>query len=99
MARSLEIPAVVGTKELTQHIQDGDMVIVDGLNGIVQINPTSEQIATYEMKHQKHKEQKAEWAKLVNEKTATADHHHVEIAANIGNPEDLAGVFQMAEKV
>lgn len=93
MARSLEIPAVVGTKELTQHIQDGDMVIVDGLNGIVQINPTSEQIATYEMKHQKHKEQKAEWAKLVNEKTATADHHHVEIAANIGNPEDLAGVF------
>lgn len=93
MARSLEIPAVVGTKELTQHIQDGDMVIVDGLNGIVQINPTSEQIATYEMEHQKHKEQKAEWAKLVNERTATADHHHVEIAANIGNPEDLPGVF------
>lgn len=93
MARSLEIPAVVGTKELTQHIQDGDMVIVDGLNGIVQINPTSEQIATYEMEHQKYKEQKAEWVKLVNEKTVTADHHHVEIAANIGNPEDLAGVF------
>ncbi|TKI63222.1 phosphoenolpyruvate--protein phosphotransferase [Lysinibacillus mangiferihumi] len=93
MARSLEIPAVVGTREITQHIQDGDMVVVDGLNGIVQVNPTFEQITIYEKKHQKYMEQKAEWAKLVNEKTVTADHHHVELAANIGNPEDLAEVI------
>ncbi|MEK4023954.1 phosphoenolpyruvate--protein phosphotransferase [Sporosarcina sp. FSL W7-1283] len=93
MARSLEIPAVVGTKELTQHIKDGDMVIVDGLNGIVHINPTSEQIAIHENEQQKYKEQKAEWAKLINEKTTTSDNHYVELAANIGSPEDVASVF------
>lgn len=93
MARSLEIPAVVGTKELTQHIKDGDMVIVDGVNGIVYINPTSEQIAKHENEQQKYKEQKAEWAKLLNEKTTTSDNHYVELAANIGSPEDVASVF------
>ena len=45
MARSLEIPAVVGTKDATKLIQDGDIVIVDGLNGKIHINPTPELIA------------------------------------------------------
>ena len=48
MARSLEIPAVVGTKEATKLIQNGDIIIVDGFNGEVHINPTPEVIATYE---------------------------------------------------
>lgn len=92
MARSLEIPAVVGTGEATTRIQDGDIIIVDGLNGKIHINPTSELIAEYENEHKKYEEQKAEWAKLVNEKTVTADGEHVELAANIGTPEDLVGV-------
>lgn len=92
MARSLEIPAVVGTGEATTRIQDGDIIIVDGLNGKIHINPTSELIAEYENEHKKYEEQKAEWAKLVNEKTLTADGEHVELAANIGTPEDLVGV-------
>ena len=60
MARSLEIPAVVGTKTATKIIQNGDIVIVDGLNGEVHINPTPEVIAEYESKQQqvmKHKKQ------------------------------------------
>lgn len=93
MARSLEIPAVVGTGEATTRIQDGDLIIVDGLNGKIHINPTSELIAEYESEHKKYEEQKAEWAKLVNEKTLTADGEHVELAANIGTPEDLEGVI------
>ena len=92
MARSLEIPAVVGTGEATTRIQDGDIIIVDGLNGKIHINPTAELISEYENEHKKYEEQKAEWAKLVNEKTLTADGEHVELAANIGTPEDLEGV-------
>ncbi|MFJ7936664.1 phosphoenolpyruvate--protein phosphotransferase [Sporosarcina sp. NPDC096371] len=92
MARSLEIPAVVGTKESTQRIQDGDLIIVDGLNGEIHINPSAEVISTYESEQQKFEQQKVEWAKLVNEKTVTADGHAVELAANIGTPEDLEGV-------
>ncbi|HZG70132.1 MAG TPA: phosphoenolpyruvate--protein phosphotransferase [Chondromyces sp.] len=92
MARSMEIPAVVGTKEATEQIQNGDLVIIDGLNGEIHINPTPEVIKTYEDMHKQYEEQKAEWAKLLNEKTVSADGHHVELAANIGTPQDLEGV-------
>lgn len=92
MARSMEIPAVVGTKKSTAEIKNGDIVIVDGIEGLVHINPTPEVIANYENEMRKYEEQKAEWAKLVNEKTVSADGHHVELAANIGTPNDLEGV-------
>ncbi|RBP95023.1 phosphoenolpyruvate--protein phosphotransferase [Cytobacillus firmus] len=94
MARSMEIPAVVGTKESTKQIKNGDLVIVDGLKGLVHINPTPEAIAEYKEEHRKFEDQKAEWAKLVNEKSVTADGYHVELAANIGTPKDLKGVVE-----
>ncbi|MBD3106920.1 phosphoenolpyruvate--protein phosphotransferase [Bacillus sp. AGMB 02131] len=93
MARSMEIPAVVGTKEATSAIQNGDIIIVDGLDGQVHINPTPELIAEYEQKAKAYEEQKAEWAKLVNEKTVSKDGHHVELVANIGTPKDIKGVI------
>jgi phosphotransferase system enzyme I (PtsI) len=92
MARSLEIPAVVGTKTATAEIKNGDFVIVDGLKGEVHINPAPEIVQQYQQVHQQYEAQKAEWAKLVNEKTVSADGHHVELAANIGTPNDLKGV-------
>jgi phosphoenolpyruvate-protein phosphotransferase (PTS system enzyme I) len=92
MARSMEIPAVVGTKSITSSVENGDMVIVDGLNGEVHINPTPEIIEEYKKEHARYEEQKAEWAKLVDEPTVSKDGHHVELAANIGTPKDLEGV-------
>ncbi|WP_419883662.1 phosphoenolpyruvate--protein phosphotransferase [Peribacillus sp. B-H-3] len=92
MARSMEIPAVVGTKEATDIIENGDLIIVDGLNGEVHINPTPELVKRYESEMEAYEKQKAEWAKLVNEKTVSADGHHVELVANIGTPKDLTGV-------
>ncbi len=93
MARSMEIPVVVGTKEATATIQNGDIVIIDGLDGEVIIHPTEETIAEYEQKRAAFAAQKAEWAKLVHEKTTTSDGHHVELAANIGTPNDVEGVL------
>ncbi|MCG6171360.1 phosphoenolpyruvate--protein phosphotransferase [Anoxybacillus sp. LAT_35] len=93
MARSMEIPAVVGTKEATAVIQNGDIVIIDGIDGEVIVNPTEETIAEYEQKRAAFAAQKAEWAKLVHEKTTTSDGHHVELAANIGTPNDVEGVL------
>ena len=92
MARSMEIPAVVGTKSITSSVENGDMIIVDGLNGEVHINPTPEVIEEYKKEHARYEEQKAEWAKLVNEPTVSKDGEHVELAANIGTPKDLEGV-------
>ncbi|APH05516.1 phosphoenolpyruvate--protein phosphotransferase [Bacillus weihaiensis] len=94
MARSMEIPAVVGTKKATEKIENGVMVIVDGLDGDVIINPSSEEIAHYEQKKAKYEAQKVEWAKLVNEPTVSKDGQHVELAANIGTPNDVKGVLE-----
>lgn len=93
MARSLEIPAVVGTRTATKEIENGDLVIVDGLKGEVHINPTQEAVEQYKKEYEAYEVQKAEWAKLVNEKTVTADGYRVELAANIGTPKDLKGVL------
>ncbi|WP_059173717.1 phosphoenolpyruvate--protein phosphotransferase [Bacillus sp. FJAT-27445] len=94
MARSMEIPAVVGTRTSTEEIRNGDLVIVDGLKGEVHINPTPELIKAYEQVKADFEAQKAEWAKLINEKTVTADGHEVEIGANIGTPKDLKGALE-----
>jgi phosphoenolpyruvate-protein phosphotransferase (PTS system enzyme I) len=92
MARSLEIPAVVGTKQATEEINNGDLVIVDGLKGEIHINPTPEVVESYKKVAEQYEQQKAEWAKLVNEQTVSSDGVHVELAANIGTPNDLEGV-------
>lgn len=94
MARSLEIPAVVGAGTATTTIQDGDWLIVDGLSGKVLVNPTADVIANYQEKAQHYRTQQAEWSTLVNEQTVSKDGVHVELAANIGSPSDLDGVLR-----
>lgn len=92
MARSLEIPAIVGTKEVTSIAKDGDIIIVDGLLGDVFLNPSEEVVAEYRAKAEAFAAQQAEWEKLKDSKTYTKDGHKVELAANIGTPKDLEGV-------
>lgn len=92
MARSLEIPAVVGTREITRLARTSSTMIVDGHKGIVILDPSEEELAAYLRKKAEDDAQRAELAKLVHQQTVTADGHHVELAANIGSPQDLAGV-------
>ena len=92
MARSLEIPAIVGTKEVNSIAKDGDIIIVDGLSGDVFLNPSEEVVAEYRAKAEAFAAQQAEWEKLKDSKTYTKDGHQVELAANIGTPKDLEGV-------
>lgn len=94
MARSLEIPAVVGTGSIVETVKHGDLIIVDGLDGNVFINPDEATIAEYRQKADEFAAKKVEWAKLVNEKTLTKDGVHVDLAANIGTPNDLVGVIE-----
>ncbi|EPH99554.1 MULTISPECIES: phosphoenolpyruvate--protein phosphotransferase [unclassified Enterococcus] len=92
MARSLEIPAIVGTKEITAKVKEGDILAVNGIEGDAIVNPTDEQKAEFEKAGQEFAAQKAEWEKLKNAETVTADGKHFELAANIGTPKDLTGV-------
>lgn len=93
MARSLEIPAIVGTKDVTSLAKDGDIIIIDGLSGDVFINPSQEVIGEYEAKAQAFAAQQAEWNKLKDAETFSKDGKQVELAANIGTPKDLESVI------
>ena len=92
MARSLEIPAVVGTKTITELVDDGVMVIIDGLEGNIIVDPDEDTLSEYEGKRAAFETQKEEWRKLKDAETVTKDGKHVELAANIGTPKDLTGV-------
>lgn len=91
MARSLEIPAVVGTNTITKDVVNGDELIVDGVNGDVVIHPSAADSDHYQKAAAEYASEKAEWSKLKNSATVTADGKHFDIAANIGTPKDLAG--------
>lgn len=93
MARSLEIPAVVGTKDILAQAKNGDLIIVDGLDGHVLVNPEDSVVEEYKSKQAAYAAQVEEWRKLRDEPTVTVDGVHVELAANIGTPNDVAGVL------
>ncbi|CAC7125331.1 phosphoenolpyruvate--protein phosphotransferase [Staphylococcus aureus] len=94
MSRSLEIPAIVGTKLITQEVKQGDMIIVDGLNGDVIVNPTEDELIAYQDKRERYFADKKELQKLRDADTVTVDGVHAELAANIGTPNDLPGVIE-----
>lgn len=91
MARSLEVPAVVGLGNITSQVKGGEKIIVDGSDGNIIINPTDEQIKEYQAKKDAYAKEQAELAKLKDLPSETADGHHVELCANIGSPNDLEG--------
>ncbi len=93
MARSMEIPAVVGTKNVLSQIENNMLVIVDGNDGKVILNPTDDEVKQYKVKKAAYEKQQVEWAKLKNEKTITIDGHQVELGGNIGTPQDVQGVL------
>ncbi|HCX9128944.1 TPA: phosphoenolpyruvate--protein phosphotransferase [Staphylococcus aureus] len=94
MSRSLEIPAIVGTKSITQEVKQGDMIIVDGLNGDIIVNPTEDELIAYQDKRERYFADKKELQKLRDADTVTVDGVHAELAANIGTPNDLPGVIE-----
>ncbi|MDE0563355.1 MULTISPECIES: phosphoenolpyruvate--protein phosphotransferase [unclassified Exiguobacterium] len=94
MSRSLEIPAVVGTKVALEEIKNGDLVIIDGTEGDVFVNPSEDLVKEYEGKRADFEAYKEELKQLVNEESVTADGHKVKLAANIGTPNDLEGVLK-----
>lgn len=93
MARSLEIPAVVGTKDITQCVTQGMMLAVNGMTGEVILNPDDALIATFKEKQAQFAEEKEMLQKMKNELSYTADGKQVELVANIGTPKDLDAVI------
>lgn len=91
MSRTLEIPAVVGSGSATTDIQEGEMVIIDGINGDALVDPTDAELADYKQKAADFAAQKEEWARLKDAKSVSADGKEVLLGANIGTPDDVSG--------
>lgn len=91
MSRTLEIPAVVGSGSATTDIQEGEMVIIDGINGDALVDPTDAELADYKQKAAEFAAQKEEWARLKDAKSVSADGKEVLLGANIGTPDDVLG--------
>src|SRR6056297_127863 len=94
MARSLEIPAVVGTNNILEQVEDGDLVIIDGVAGEVIIKPDEDTIREYEGKMIKFEEMKEMLKNYKGKPSVTKDGHVVELVANIGSPNDIDGVLE-----
>ncbi|GAX00709.1 phosphoenolpyruvate--protein phosphotransferase [Secundilactobacillus silagei] len=95
MSRTLGIPAVVGAGEATQKIKNGEVVILDGLNGEAISNPNETETKHYQQLAQSFEQQRAEWAKLVDAPSISADGKEFEIASNIGTPADMDDVVKV----
>lgn len=94
MARSLEIPAVLGLGDITVNTKNDDIMIVDGNNGNVVVNPNEETLAEYEQKLERYKQYKNELKNIAKLSAVTIDGKHVELAANIAGPQEVDAVIE-----
>ncbi|MCM0649449.1 phosphoenolpyruvate--protein phosphotransferase [Clostridium swellfunianum] len=94
MARTLEIPAVVGLGNITKSVKDGDKIIVDGIEGIVILNPSDDQVEEYLARKAKFEAEKEELKKLISVETKTKAGKRIEVVGNIGQPQDVLKVIE-----
>ena len=94
MARSLELPSIVGTNDVTARVNTGDYLILDAVNNRVYVNPTQAEIDELKTLEAKLAEEKAELAKLKDLPAVTLDGHKVDVVANIGTIRDCEGAHR-----
>ena len=94
MARSLELPAVVGVKDALKEMADGAPIVMNGEVGEIIIEPDAEILKDYTEKREAYLKEKEELKKLIDEEAVTADGHKVELWGNIGSPEDIDAVLE-----
>lgn len=94
LARALEIPAVVAVPDLMNQVKDGYVIVLDGSEGVVYINPEQAVVDKFREKREKFLKEKKELEQYIGKPTVTKDGVSVELVANIGKPEDLEKVLQ-----
>ncbi|MBW9212285.1 MULTISPECIES: phosphoenolpyruvate--protein phosphotransferase [Terrabacteria group] len=93
MARSLEIPAIVGCGDLLSQVKNGDEIILDAIAGEIILNPSSEQVVSYQEKWLDFQKEKEELRSLKDKGSMTLDGHKVDLVGNIGSPADVQAVL------
>lgn len=93
MARTLEIPAIVAVKDITRKVENGDLIVFDGEEGLIYINPEEQIVKLYEHKKAEYNKAQKQLNLLIGKESITTDGITVELAANIGTPKDLESVI------
>ena len=94
LARALEIPAVVAVPDLINQVENGHVIVLDGSEGTVYIDPDQNVVDDFSAKREKFLKEKKELEQYIGKPTVTKDGVRIELVANIGKPEDLEKVFQ-----
>ncbi|KIF51382.1 phosphoenolpyruvate-protein phosphotransferase PtsI [Vibrio owensii] len=94
MARSLELPAIVGTNDITKQVKNGDMLILDAMNNKIVINPSEAELEEAKAVKAAFLAEKEELAKLKDLHAETTDGHRVEVCGNIGTVKDCDGIIR-----
>ena len=89
IARTNEIPAIVGIRHIFENIKENDFIALNGATGEIFLNPTQEKIKELTKNQENIKQEKQELEKYKNKKAITKDGHQVELLANIGGPQDI----------
>ncbi|KOC47553.1 phosphoenolpyruvate--protein phosphotransferase [Clostridium botulinum] len=93
MAKTLEIPAIVGLNDITDRVKNGDIIAFNGKTGEIIINPNSEELNNYQEERINFENYKKEIKQLIGKKSTTKDGKTVELAGNIGTPDDINGLL------
>jgi phosphotransferase system enzyme I (PtsI) len=100
VARSMELPAVVGLDNVTRFVRTGDDIIVDGTSGLVVVNPYPDMLKRYEEKKRHYDASKDEYLKYARLPAITLDHYHVQIGSNIEFIEEIpSAIIHGAEHI
>lgn len=89
LARSFDITEVIGVKDATTCIEDGDLIIIDGYSGIITINPSTQTLADYKIKIKGEREHKKKLGELLKLPAETTDDHRIRLISNVNIPEDV----------
>ncbi|MEG0012608.1 MAG: phosphoenolpyruvate--protein phosphotransferase [Clostridium sp.] len=94
LARTMQIPAIVGTENAMRDLKNNDYIILDGKVGNIYVNPTPEEVKFWTTKKKEHEAYKQSLLTLVGTKSMTKDGIEIEINANIGSTKDLEGALE-----
>ena len=94
MARTMDIPAIVGMGNITEIVKSGDEILVDGINGVVILNPSDSEINEFKSKIKMYEEEKERLKELKDIKIYDSNKRHIEICGNIGSVKDIDQVIE-----
>ena len=94
MAKSMEIPAVVGIETATLKIATGDILIIDGTTGVIIVNPDEATLENYRQESRAFQDTTQRYVSLKDEPAITTDKRRVQIAANIELPDEIPSIIE-----